>query len=63
MRFYVVKSLQGEQLVEANTPNQAIARAAAEVMQAYPAKPADVMRVMEAGGRILKVTEGTGNAI
>lgn len=57
MRFYVVKSDQGEQLVEANTPQQAIARAAAEVMQAWPAKPADVMRVMESGGRVLK-TEG-----
>lgn len=58
MRFYVVKSQQGEQLVEANTPQQAIARAAAEVMQAWPAKPVDVVRVMEAGGRILKATGG-----
>ena len=57
MRFYVVTSEQGEQLVEANTPNQAIARAAAEVMQARPAKPGDVLRIMQAGGRVL-ATQG-----
>lgn len=51
MRIYVVTFNQVEELVEANTPSQAVMQVAAGVISARPAKPQDVKRIMEAGGK------------
>lgn len=53
MRFYVVKEGDREVLIEANTGSQAqLAYAKARTTVAV-AKPADVLRVMQAGGQVV----------
>jgi len=52
MRIYVVTFNSVEQLVEANTPSQAVMQVATGVISARPAKPQDVKRIMESGGKL-----------
>lgn len=52
MRIYLVTTAEGDRLVNANTPAQAVMFVARKTITAQPAKPADVVRVMTAGGKL-----------
>lgn len=52
MRIYIVNFNGQERLVEANTPSQAVMHVASGAITAKAAKPQDVARVMEAGGKV-----------
>lgn len=62
MRIYVVTFNSVEELVEANTPSQAVMKVAAGVISARPAKPQDVKRIMESGGKLFVGDLGGENA-
>lgn len=52
MRIYLVTFNGQERLVESNAPSQAVMHVAAGAITAKAAKPADVARVMAAGGKV-----------
>lgn len=55
MRIYVINFNGVEHLVEANTPSQAVMHVASGVIVSRPAKPADVARIMAAGGQVQSI--------
>ena len=62
MRIYVVTFNSVAELVEANTPSQAVMKVASGVISARPAKPQDVKRIMESGGKLFVGDLGGENA-
>lgn len=61
MRIYVVSFNGQERLVTANAPSQAVMHVAAGAILARAARPADVARIMSAGGKVEAMEKQEGD--